>query len=120
MFTIVNDIYPTKEALYRREMHQTGQCPKCRVSETKEHYFVECQAVREVWNHMKTRHRRIMEGITNQQILALDYEEDELEDDRLQMLVQTVEYIKLERNRSETVDLGKFKERASLFQINPG
>ena len=53
-FTILHDIYPTRERLKRCGQHLTGFCPSCPGTiETATHLFAECPSVLHLWIYVK-------------------------------------------------------------------
>ena len=54
-FTLIHDIYPTKERLMRCNQHPDGRCPSClpRTRDTAVHFFAECALVIHLWMYVK-------------------------------------------------------------------
>ena len=53
-FSVLNNIYPTKERLSRLNQHPTGNCPLCRGStDDCIHLFTDCSRSRAVWVYLK-------------------------------------------------------------------
>ena len=53
-FSILHDIYPTRERLKRCRQHLTGFCPQCpRTLETAVHLFAECPSILHIWIYVK-------------------------------------------------------------------
>ena len=54
MFSIIHDIYPSKDRLFRLNQHPTGNCQMCRgTTETTEHLFTSCIRSRPTWIYIK-------------------------------------------------------------------
>lgn len=54
MFTIIHDIYPAKDRLFKLNQHPTGFCSSCRgVTENTLHLFTDCSRSRPTWVYMK-------------------------------------------------------------------
>ena len=53
-FSILHDIYPTRERLKRCRQHLTGFCHHCpRTTETAVHLFAECSSILHLWIYVK-------------------------------------------------------------------
>ena len=55
LFSILHNIYPTRERLLRCKLHPNGLCPECNVVENTKHKFMECKSVFHVWNVCKEK-----------------------------------------------------------------
>ena len=65
LFTIINNIYPTKERLFKLNQHPTGNCPHCRgTTETIIHLFTECSYTQPLWGFVKMGIQRCLGGTT--------------------------------------------------------
>ena len=55
MLTVIHDIYPFKDRLFRMNQHPTGFCSCCRgVIESSLHLFKDCSRSRPSWVYIKT------------------------------------------------------------------
>ena len=55
LFTVIHDIYPTKDRLFKMNQHPTGFCTFCRgITENTLHFFTDCSRSRPSWIYLKT------------------------------------------------------------------
>lgn len=53
-FSLIHDIYPTKERVNRCRQDQTGFCPECpQTIQTSLHFFAECSSILSLWIYIK-------------------------------------------------------------------
>ena len=56
LFTLIHDIFPTNNRLFRMNLHPTGFCSLCQpgVEDTVFHKFTKCSLSSSIWNFVKT------------------------------------------------------------------
>ena len=52
-FQITNRYYPCNLNLYLWKLKESNKCNVCTSIDTIEHHFVECEAIKVFWNHIK-------------------------------------------------------------------
>ena len=73
MFSIINNIYPTKQRLQRLNQHPDGKCRKCNKNEDTYHAFLTCQNVTQLWQYIKQEYPRLMNERNTTQWIDLSY-----------------------------------------------
>ena len=108
MFTLINDIYPTKERLHRLNQHRSGNCARCEVTDTNVHSFLHCQEVQTIWNHLIQRLPGILNtrtGTPEEEWLLLSYEETGQVKAKLYVIGQTLQFIHHHRKAGEQMEI---------------
>ena len=53
-FKILHNIYPTNHRLFKMKLRSNVLCEKCQAPDFIEHFFVECDSIRNFWNHISS------------------------------------------------------------------
>ena len=53
-FKILHNIYPTNHLLFKMKLRSNVLCENCQVPDFIEHFFVECESIRNFWNHISS------------------------------------------------------------------
>ena len=93
-FTIINNIYPTKERLNRMNKHPTGLCGECNTMDTNKHHFITCQKIKPLWEHLINNYQEIMaEDQPNPEWIYMIYKKTRHPKEKQFLISRTIEYI---------------------------
>ena len=106
MYTVISNIYTTKERLHRLNQHPTGNCGPCREPETREHAFLHCPRFRDIWTYLMAEYpntltSRIRGGIDDNWIL-LSYQHQMKDKEKTFLIAVAMEFIHLKRKEEST------------------
>ena len=111
-FTLINNIYPTKERLHRLRQHATGMCTRCEVTDNVQHSFLECQDVQGIWAQVQQQLPDIL-NIRNdgpeKNWIQLSFQNSDKEKEKIFVIGTILEYIhqtKKHKKLPEARDLG--------------
>ena len=117
LFTLINNIYPTKERLFRLNQHRTGNCASCEVLDTNLHSFLHCQDVQPLWNYLLQQLPDIISsrtGTPEDEWLLLSYEETGQAKVKLYVIAQTLQFIHLKRKSGEPMEIDPLRSWFNL------
>ena len=112
MFTLINDIYPTKERLHRLNQNRSSNCARCGVIDTNVHSFLHCQDVEIIWNHLIQEIPEILTtrtGAPEDEWLLLSYQETQQAKSKLYVIGQTIQFIHHHRKTGEQMEIGPLR-----------